>query len=145
MAQKYIFIAISFYCNLLGQIKISYYTEYKVFGPSLIYKKFMPVQANFIIGGLFSSELTHLYSKYWSKDLISSQYVSFYLQIRCLMSLELICDSHFQRAFTACLGIFKVITLVGSNRHNYFENANGCSKPSLKTTVTTQYKIVGRL
>jgi len=33
----------------------------------------------------------------------------------------------------------KVITLVGSNQRNYFENANAWSKRALKTTVTTQH------
>ncbi len=47
-------------------------------------------------------------------------------------------DSHFQHAFTACVCVFKVITLVGSNQSNYFENANTCSKCTLKTTVATQ-------
>jgi len=44
------------------------------------------------------------------------------------------CDSRFQCAFTACSWIFKVITLVGSNQRNFFENANACSKRTLKTT-----------
>jgi len=33
---------------------------------------------------------------------------------------------------------FQSVTLVGSNQHNYFENANACSKHTLKATVTTQ-------
>jgi len=33
------------------------------------------------------------------------------------------CDSHFQRAFTACSCVFKVITLIDSNQDNNFENA----------------------
>jgi len=36
-------------------------------------------------------------------------------------NLKLRCDSRFQRAFTACSGVFKVITLIGSNQGNYFE------------------------
>jgi len=32
------------------------------------------------------------------------------------------------RLLTACVCIFKVITLVGSNQRNYFENATACSK-----------------
>jgi len=43
-----------------------------------------------------------------------------------------------QRAFTTCVCVFKVITLVGSNQRYYFENANTCSKRTLKTTVATQ-------
>ncbi len=35
-------------------------------------------------------------------------------------------------------GKIKEITLVGSNQHNYFENANAYSKRTLKTTVATQ-------
>ena len=37
-------------------------------------------------------------------------------------SLKLRCDSHFQRAFTACSCAFKVIVLIGSNQGNYFIN-----------------------
>ncbi len=54
----------------------------------------------------------------------------------CLFKLS--CDSRFQGAFTACICVFKVITLVGSNQRNYFENATACCKRTLKTTVTTQ-------
>ena len=43
----------------------------------------------------------------------------------------------FQRALTACCCIFKEITMVGSNQHNYLENANACSKRKLKTHVAT--------
>ncbi len=39
--------------------------------------------------------------------------------------------------FPTCVGVFKVITLIGSNQHNYFENANACSERTLKTTVAT--------
>jgi len=52
-------------------------------------------------------------------------------------SLKLSCDSRFQRAFTASICVFKVITLVGSNQRNYFENVNACSKRALKTNVAT--------
>jgi len=54
--------------------------------------------------------------------------------------LKLSCDSRFQRGFTACSCIFKVITLVGSNQGNFFENATTCSKRMLKTRVATQLK-----
>jgi len=37
--------------------------------------------------------------------------------------IKLRCDTRFQRAFTACSCIFKVITLVWANQHNLFENA----------------------
>jgi len=47
-------------------------------------------------------------------------------------------DSRFQRAFTAGVCVFKVITLVGSNQCNYIENATAFSKRTLKTTVATQ-------
>jgi hypothetical protein len=56
--------------------------------------------------------------------------------------LKLSCDSRFQRAFTACSCVFKVITLIGSSQGNYFENATTCSKRMLKTRVTTQLKIL---
>jgi len=55
-----------------------------------------------------------------------------------LMQFKLRCDSRFQRAFTGCSCVFKVITLIGSNQGNYFENATACSKCMLKTTVATQ-------
>jgi len=54
--------------------------------------------------------------------------------------LKLHCDSRFQRVITACSCVFKVITLVGSNQCNFFENATACSKRTLKTTVATQLK-----
>jgi len=55
--------------------------------------------------------------------------------------IKLSCDSRFQRAFTAYVCFFKVITLIWANQGNYFENANACSKRTLKTTVTTQLKV----
>ncbi len=56
-------------------------------------------------------------------------------------NLKLRCDDRFTHAFTACVCVFKEITLVGSNQGNYFENATACSKRTLKTTVATQLKI----
>ncbi len=52
--------------------------------------------------------------------------------------LTLRCDERFTQAFTACSCVFKVITLVSSNKGNYFQNATACSKRTLKTTVATQ-------
>jgi len=40
---------------------------------------------------------------------------------------KLRCDGRFTHAFTACVCVFKEITLVGSNQGNYFENATACS------------------
>ncbi len=54
--------------------------------------------------------------------------------------LKLSCDSRFQRAFTACVCIFKLFTFVVSKQGKYFENATACSKRTLKTTVATQLK-----
>ena len=54
---------------------------------------------------------------------------------------KLRCDGRFTHAFTACVCVFKEITLVGSNQGNYFENATACSKCMLKTTVATQLKL----
>ncbi len=54
------------------------------------------------------------------------------------LRLKLRCDTRFPRAFTACGCVFKVITLVGLNQGNFFENAIACSKRKLKTTVATQ-------
>ncbi len=42
---------------------------------------------------------------------------------------------------TECVCVFKVITLVWANQGNYFENANACSKCTMKTTVATQLKV----
>jgi len=42
--------------------------------------------------------------------------------------LKLSCDNRFQRALTACTGVFKVITLVGSIQGNYFENVSACAQ-----------------
>ncbi len=39
-------------------------------------------------------------------------------------AFKLRCDNHFQRAFTACSCVFKVITLVWASQRNYFENVN---------------------
>jgi hypothetical protein len=52
---------------------------------------------------------------------------------------------HFQRAFTACDCIFKVITLVVSSQSNYFKNATTCSKSTPRTRVATQLKKPGRI
>jgi len=52
--------------------------------------------------------------------------------------LKLRCDTRFQRAFTACSCVFKVITMVLANQRNFFENAAACSKRTLKTTLATQ-------
>jgi len=52
--------------------------------------------------------------------------------------LKLRCDCRFQRAFTACSCVFKVINLVWANQGNYVENAPACSKRTLKTTVASQ-------
>jgi len=64
------------------------------------------------------------------------------LQVSCtyIWCIKLSCDSRFQRAFTPCSCVFKVITLVWANQGNYFENATACSKRTLKTTVATQLK-----
>jgi len=44
--------------------------------------------------------------------------------------------------FTACSCVFKVITLIGSNQGNFFENGTAFSKRTLKTTVATQLKVL---
>jgi len=60
-------------------------------------------------------------------------------RLMLLLFFKLSWDSRFQHAFTACFCVFRVITLVGSNQRNYFENANSCSKCMLKTTVATHF------
>ncbi len=62
----------------------------------------------------------------------------YFIQILVKSYVKLSCDSRFQRVFTACICVFKVITLVGSNQHNYFENASASSKRTLKMTFATQ-------
>jgi len=59
----------------------------------------------------------------------------------CASLLKLHCDERFTHAFTACGSVFKVITLVGSNQGNYFENATTCSKRMRKMLVATQLKV----
>ncbi len=51
------------------------------------------------------------------------------------------CDSRFQRAFTACVFVFKVLTLAWANQGNYFENANAYRKRTLKMTAATQLHV----
>ena len=53
----------------------------------------------------------------------------------CRNILKASCNTRFQRAFTVCYCIFKVITLVRDNQCNYFENAKVCSKRTLKMLV----------
>jgi len=49
--------------------------------------------------------------------------------------LKLSCNSRFQRAFTACICVLIVITLVWANQCKSFDKANACSKRTLKTHV----------
>jgi len=53
---------------------------------------------------------------------------------------KLRCNTPFQRAFTACGCVFKVMSLVwfGANQCHYFENATARSKRKLKMRVATQ-------
>jgi len=60
-------------------------------------------------------------------------------------SLKLRCDSRFQRAFTACICVFKEITLVWANQRNFFENATTCRKRMRKMLVATQLKTITKL
>ncbi len=52
--------------------------------------------------------------------------------------IKLRCDTRFQRAFTGCGCVFKVIMLVGSNQKLFFENTTLRSKRMLKTRLATQ-------
>ncbi len=63
-------------------------------------------------------------------------------KLESICFLKLSCDSRFQRAFTACCCVFKVIALARANQGNHFDNANTCSKRMLKTIVATQLKVV---
>jgi len=51
--------------------------------------------------------------------------------------LKLSCDSRFQRAFTACSCVFKVIALVWANQRNFFENATTL----LSSLIQLYYKL----
>ena len=51
------------------------------------------------------------------------------------------CHTRFQHAFTVCCCDFKEVTMVGSNQRNYLENANTCSKCTLKTRVATRLRL----
>jgi len=56
--------------------------------------------------------------------------------------VKLRCDERFTHAFTACSCVFTLITLVGVNHGNFFENATVCSSKRMrKTLVATQLKI----
>ncbi len=55
---------------------------------------------------------------------------------------KLSCDCRFQRAFTTCVCVFNVNTLVGSNQRNYFENATACSERKLKIRALRSVVIV---
>ncbi len=54
--------------------------------------------------------------------------------------LKLHCDTRFQRAFTSCSCVFKVITLVEANQRNFFESTRECRKCLLKRRVAMQLK-----
>ena len=55
------------------------------------------------------------------------------------------CKGLLPQAFSTCAYcmrsfIFKVVTLVGSNQHNYFENTTACSNRTPKTRVATRLR-----
>ncbi len=84
-------------------------------------------------------------NKLWRHIFPPSFSLGFYvkqLSLKILMSIslwfKLRCNNRFRRAFTACICIFKVITLVWGNQYNYFENATTCSERTLKTRVAMQ-------
>ena len=68
-------------------------------------------------------------SHYWMRDVL-----------RCLVCMtsvmsddvEARCHMRFQHAFTACFCVFKVVTLIGSNHHNFCQNATACSTRMLQ-------------
>jgi len=103
-----------------------------------------------------SPEVKLLLNKFLTWDLIVEEYDALFVQDQNNFNrsksfksrnfynweeLKLRCDSRFQRAFTACSCVFKLITLIGSNQGNYFENATTCSKRMRKTLVATQLNI----
>ena len=57
----------------------------------------------------------------------------------CDSDLKARCHTRFHRAFTACCFVFTEITLVDPSQRNYCENANACSKRTLKTRVATRF------
>jgi len=63
------------------------------------------------------------------------------LYIKCwwnwhLKRVKLSCESCFQRGFTACSCVFKVITLALANQRNFFDNATACGKRSSQRSYT---------
>jgi len=71
-------------------------------------------------------------------------FVELYFSFRKIfprLSLKLRCDSRFQRAFTACSCVFKVITFVWANQGNYFENATWF-EPTKVISLKTQLHAV---
>ena len=59
-----------------------------------------------------------------------------FLNGHCLCQ-QIFLHLHFQRAFTACICVLKIITLVWANQNNFFENATVYKKRTLKTRVAT--------
>ncbi len=90
----------------------------------------------FLINRLKCQVFMHVSSLYLDKYLMTRLFEN----IERTFTLQLRCDERFTHAFTACNCVFKVITMVGSNQGNYFENATACSKRTLKTTVATHLK-----
>ncbi len=93
----------------------------------------------------------HLFSNYclalklfWRKNFGSKAACKMLVKLTTVytwIKLKLSCDSRFQRAFTACVFVFEVITLVWTNQGNFFENATACSNRMRKTLVATQLKL----
>ena len=87
-------------------------------------------------------ELQSLFLSSYKMKISSFNYTVFWPFLMCTSSVhkfEIKCfKAKLQRSFSTCFYcVFKVITLVGSNQRNFFENATACSKSTLKTTVTT--------
>jgi len=72
-------------------------------------------------------------------DIFRPSFCHFSRPERCIIKLR--CDTRFQRSFTTCSYVFKVITLVWANQRNFFGNATTCSfsKRTLKLRVATHH------
>ena len=72
-----------------------------------------------------------------------NSFKSFFNRLRAkkLRAIKPSCDTRFHRAFTICICVFNVITLVSANQSNFFEKTTTFRKYTLKTRVATSLKV----
>jgi len=112
---------------------------------SILFQEKKSLSSNFVAKTFFSplhiGSILLLKLKGWRRDksnIKQNTKVCTKKMLFFLSGLKLSCHTYFQHTSTACICVFKEITFVGSNHRNYFENANACSKRTLRTTVATQ-------